>query len=138
MNENHVSIPVRQVMTDTVIIVERMATIADAIELMRSERVSSLVVARRDDRDEFGLIVVSDIARKVLAQDLAIDRVYVYEIMSKPVLTVHEDMDIKYAVCLLDRFGLSRAVVSDAARTPVGMVTLRDMVFRHAANDPVA
>ncbi len=49
--------------------------------------------------------------------------------MSKPVVTVPADMSIKYAVRLLVRFELSRALVVDAERKPVGIVTLRDMVL---------
>ena len=43
-------------------------------------------------------------------------------------------MDIRYAVRLLARFRLSRAVVIDHDRMPIGIVTLRDMVLheRHA------
>ena len=38
-------------------------------------------------------------------------------------------MNIKYAVRLLVRFSLSRAIVVDHDRNPVGIVTLRDMVL---------
>jgi CBS domain-containing protein len=40
-------------------------------------------------------------------------------------------MRTEYAVRLLVRFKLSRALVVDHSRTPVGIVTLRDMVLRH-------
>lgn len=39
-------------------------------------------------------------------------------------------MDIKYAIKLLSRFGLSRALVTEGGG-PVSLVTLREMVFRH-------
>ena len=47
-------------------------------------------------------------------------------------LTLAVDMNIKYAVRILVKFGLSRALVVDADRHPVGIVTMRDMVLRHA------
>jgi CBS domain-containing protein len=50
--------------------------------------------------------------------------------MSKPVITVDSEMDIKYAIRLLARFGLSRALVEEKDKL-IGIVTLRDMVFRY-------
>jgi len=123
---------VRDAMTTSLHTIEAMATVADAIQTMREAQVSSLVVERRDEADEFALLVISDIAREVIAKNRAADRVNVYEIISKPVLTVPADMQIKYAVRLLDRFGLSRALVVGDRREPVGIVTLRDMVLSYA------
>lgn len=122
---------IADVMTPSVRTIARTATAADAIKAMREFGVSSLAVERRNDGDEFGLVVVSDIAREVIAQERAPDRVSIYEIMSKPAVTLPKEMNIKYAVRLLARFGLSRALVVDETRTPVGIVTLRDMVLRH-------
>lgn len=119
---------VSDVMTPSVRTIERTATVRDAIELMREAGVSSLAVERRDETDEFGLLVVSDIAREVIAENRSADRVNVYEIMSKPVITLPADMKIRYGVRLLVKFDLSRALVVDPTRTPVGIITLRDMV----------
>ena len=124
---------VGDVMSPTVRMIALTASVTEALEAMRDAGVSSLVVERRDDDDEFGLIVVTDIAREVIAKDRAAERVNVYEVMSKPVLTVPVDMQSKYAVRLLVRFNLSRALVVDETRSPVGIVTLRDLVLRHAA-----
>jgi len=99
--------------------------------LMREHKKSSVLVNRRDDSDEFGLVVVSDIASRVLAQNLSPKRVNVYEIMSKPVLTVPVEMNIVYAIRMLANFKLSRALVIDHDRNPLGIVTLRDMVLRN-------
>ena len=60
---------------------------------------------------------------------LAPQRVNVYEIMSKPVLTVPTEMLARYAVRMLVRFAISRALVVDQQRNPLGMVTLRDLVI---------
>ena len=113
--------------------IDRLATVAEAMALMKRHGVSSLAVDRRDDDDEFGLLVVADIAREVIARNRAPERVNVYEIMSKPVLTLPSAMLARYAVRLLVRFEISRAVVVDYERTPLGMVTLRDLVLSHVA-----
>ncbi len=129
-NEPHIK--VREVMTTPVHIVDSMATIREAMTQMVEAGVSSLVVDRRDAQDEYGLIVITDIAREVVARNLSFDRVNVYEIMSKPLLSIDPDMDIRYAIRHLVRFGLSRAIVVGGDRRLLGVVTLRDMVLRYA------
>ena len=125
---------VRGVMVGPPIVVEGLATVEHAIELMRQHKISSLVIDKRHEGDEYGLLVVSDIASKVIGEDRAPARTNVYEIMSKPVLTVDADMGLKYAVRLLDRFGVSRALVTERGEL-AGMVTMRDMVLRYLAPD---
>lgn len=127
------TIRVGDVMGSKLYTIDRLATVAEAMALMQQYGVSSLAVDRRDDDDEFGLLVVADIAREVIAQNRAPERVNVYEIMSKPVLTLPSAMLARYAVRLLVRFELSRAVVVDYERHPLGMVTLRDLVLSHVA-----
>lgn len=131
----HIFTPVGDVMIRDIQTISAMATVSEAIEAMSRAGVSSLVVERRGELDEFGLLVVSDIARKVIAANKSPDRTNVYEIMSKPVLSVPESMDIRNAVRLLVQFNLSRALVVDDRRSPVGIVTLRDMVLRHGKDN---
>ena len=122
---------VSDIMRTEVHAVDGLATVSEAMALMRRHQVSSLVVPRRDADDEFGLILVSDIARRVIAENRAPERVNVYEVMSKPVLTLPSKMQARYAVRLLVRFAVSRAVVVDHDRNPVGITTLRDLVLGH-------
>ena len=109
--------------------IDGLATAAEAMATMKRLHISSLVVNRRHDDDELGVITVTDLAREVITRDRAPDRVNVYEIMSKPALTVRSDMLARYAVRLLVQFGVSRALVVDADGTPEGLVTLRDLVL---------
>ncbi len=121
---------VSNVMTPSVRTIGGMATVQEAIDMMRDVGVSSLVVERRDRDDEFGLLGIADIAALVIAEGRAPDRVNVYEIMTKPVVSLPLNMDIKYAVRLLMRYRLTRGLVVNEGRTPVGIVTIRDMVLR--------
>ena len=124
--------PIRNVMTASPIAVDGLATVKQAVELMHQHNVNSLVVDKRDDSDEYGIVAVHDIAEQIISRGRAPERVSVYEIMSKPVLSFDVDMNIKYAVRLLVRFRLSRALVLDQGKF-VGIVTLRDLVFRSIA-----
>ncbi len=128
----HAYTRVRDVQTPLPRIVDGLATVQEAIDMMRNDQVSSLVIDRRHEGDEYGLLVVHDIASRVIGADLAPERTNVYEVMSKPVLTLDADMDIKYAIRMLSRFELSRALVTEGGEL-TGIVTLRDMVFRFVA-----
>lgn len=128
---NKKPIRVSDVMGSQLHSVDGLATVSEAMALMKQHSVSSIAVNRRNQNDELGLVVVTDIARDVISKNRSPDRVNVYEIMSKPVLTLPSDMLARYAVRLLVRFGLSRALVVDNDRNPLGMVTLRDLVMAH-------
>jgi predicted transcriptional regulator len=123
-------VTIGDVMSRDVLMIEPTATVHEAVQLMRAKGTSSVVVNRRDPADEFGLVVVANIAAEVLGKNLSPERVNVYEIMSKPVVTLATEMNIVYAVRMLTRFKLSRALVIDHDRNPLGIVTLRDMVLR--------
>ena len=120
---------VRDVMSRDLQSIGRLATIRDAMALMAEHGITSLAVDRRDADDEFGLLELRHIAARVIARDRAPERVNVYEIMSKPALTVADDMLADNAVNLLVRFGLTRAVAVDRNRDPLGMVSLRDLLL---------
>lgn len=130
MSEQGDYVTVRDVMTDDPHVIDGLATVREAMNRMRDERVNSLVIDKRYEGDEYGIVVVGDIAEHIIGHNRSPDRTNVYEIMSKPVVSLEADMNIKYAVRLLARFGLSRAIVLEKGEL-IGIVTLRDLVFRY-------
>ena len=128
MSENKI-VRVSDLMVSGVRTIDGLATVNEAMTAMKQFGVSSLVVNRRHDDDELGVVTVTDIAREVIATNRSPDRVNVYEIMSKPVLTVRSRMQARYAARLLVHFGISRTLVVDDAGNPEGILTLRDMVM---------
>jgi predicted transcriptional regulator len=87
------------------------ATIAEALDEMKRLQTAVLIVDKRNEDDEYGLLLVSDIACQVLAMDKASSRVNVYEIMTKPAVCVAPDMDIRYCSRLMSTFNLMRVLV---------------------------
>ncbi len=134
MTPHRALIRVGDVMKTKVDIVDGRATVAEALREMKHVETKCLVVAKRHADDEYGVVLISDIARQVLAADRAPERVNVYEIMSKPALTVHPDMDIRYCARLFERFGLARAPVTKQGKI-VGIVSYTDMVLKGLARD---
>ena len=121
---------VREVMTPDIETIEGLEKVDVAIKKMREKNFGALIVERRDDSDEYGLITVQNIARHVIEPNLAPERVSVYEIMEKPVLTVNSCMNIRYAIRLMERVDQLRCLVTDNNEA-VGIVTMFDMVVRY-------
>ena len=128
-------VKVADLMRTTLHTVDGLASVRDAIDQMNGLGVSSLLIERRHPGDEHGVVTVRDIARKVIAANRSVTRTSVYEVMTKPALTVSADMNVKYAIRLLSRFEINRALVTrdDAL---IGLVTLRDMVVGYAGEAP--
>ena len=122
-------IRVKDVMKNEFDMVDGLTSISEAMQTMRHVETKCVLVDKRHADDAFGMLLLSDVARQVLAKDRAPERVNVYEIMTKPVLTVSPDMDIRYCARLFEQFGLSRAPVEEAGKI-IGIVSLTDMVLK--------
>jgi len=95
---------------------------------MKEHNASYVIIKKRNDDDEYGVVMLSDIAKKVLAKDKSPERVNLYEIMSKPVISVAPEMDVRYCARLFDNFGLASAPVMEN-NTIVGVVGYKALVF---------
>jgi predicted transcriptional regulator len=108
--------------------VDGITTVAAALSAMRHINTGVLLVNKRSADDEYGMVMLADIAKKVLARDRSPERVNIYEIMTKPVIGVAPGMDIRYCARLFDNFGLSHAPVVDNGEV-VGVVSYNDMII---------
>jgi len=120
---------VRDVMKSKFDLIDGKVTVHDALLAMQHVETKCLIVDKRHQDDEYGMVLLSDIAKHVLARDRSPERVNVYEIMSKPVVSVRPAMDIRYCARMFEQFGLSRAPVVDGDRV-VGIVSFTDMVLK--------
>lgn len=125
---NRKVIKARDVMHANHLEIDGMATVAEALSAMRKERSEVLIVKKRNENDAFGIVLLADIAKEVLARDRAAERVNVYEIMSKPVIPVEPDMDVRYVARMFQSFGLSNAPVIEHGRV-IGIVSYSELVF---------
>jgi predicted transcriptional regulator len=120
---------VREVMKKGVDIVDGRLTVAKALRNMKHPETRTLIVNKRHDDDEYGVVMFRDVAKSVLGPDLSPDRVNLYEIMSKPVMGVDPQMDVRYCIKLFDHFGLSRAPVIENGEI-IGLVSYTDIVLK--------
>lgn len=132
MNQQKI-IRVRDVMKKQYDLVDGMTTVSEILSKMQHVDTKCVIVNKRHVDDEYGIVLISDIAKQILAKDRSPDRVNVYEVMSKPVISVDPEMDIRYCARLFDKFGLSRAPVIEKGEL-VGIVSFTDMVLRGMLN----
>ena len=108
------------------------ATIKEALNEMNRLQTAVLVVNKRNENDEYGLLLVSDIARMVLAKDKSASRVNVYEIMTKPAVCIDPEMDIRYCSRLMSTFNLTRVLVERDNKL-LGTLSPRALVLKGLA-----
>jgi CBS domain-containing protein len=139
----HPIIRVADVMKREFDLVDGKLTVKEAMLAMKHLETRALIIDKRHADDEYGIVLISDIAKKVLGSDRSPDRVNLYEIMTKPVLGVPPEMDIRYCARLLERFGIMRAPVIKEGRV-LGIVSFHDLVLNglmtqiNASNSPHA
>lgn len=120
---------VREVMKSDLDIVDGMTTVSKALQNMKYPETRTIIIDKRHEDDEYGVVMFRDVAKRVLAPDLSPERINMYEIMSKPVIGVDPEMDVRYCTKLFDRFGLSRAPVLEAGKI-IGLVSYTDIVLK--------
>ena len=121
-------ISVRKAMRADVTFIDGRKNILEALRAMRDGKATSLVVEKRSDHDEYGILTPSDIAKQVIARDRSPERVHVFEIMSKPVIPVHPDMDVRYCARLFEKFNIRRAPVIEGQKV-IGVISYYHLVL---------
>jgi CBS domain-containing protein len=114
------------VMSKEIVCIDGKATVADAIKLMRKEKVSSLFVNRRSQEDAWGIVTRKDVVNKIVDPGKDPKKVKVFEIMSKPLVTVSPGLALKYCARLFHNTGIRRAPVFDGKEI-IGILSNTDI-----------
>jgi len=120
----------KDVMSKKVILIDGMATAKEAVEIMRKEKAGSLIVKKRHQHDAFGIVNVHDFIKGVILHDKTSEEVNVFEIMTKPVVSVPADMDARYVASLLTNVGIRMAPVEENGEY-IGMISLSDLILEN-------
>ena len=104
-----------------------MMKVSDALQMVRSKKNNAVLIEPRDDSDVYEIMTLKDIANKVIAHRRKLHETHVYEIMSKPVLSVTSDMPIPSAARFLKNFSVSYSMVIENNEI-TGMVSLNGIV----------
>ncbi len=122
------NITVKDVMETNFIVIDGLTTVAEATKLMTESNSRTLIIDKRYEEDEYGILIPADIATQVLAKNRSPERINVYEIMSKPILFVRPEMDIRYCARFFSRFQISRAPIIDHGKI-LGIVSYDSMIL---------
>lgn len=114
------------VMTKHVVTVEPDATVAEAIAKMKQWNVSSLLVERKSSVDTWGFMSQTDLIEKVVAKEKDPEQLRVYDIMTKPVITVPPNCSLADCAALMARADIRRVLVFDG-QDIVGIVSSSDI-----------
>lgn len=128
--DKNVIIKAKDVVQEGVVTIDGMATAQEAAAVMRAEKTRYLLVKKRHDDDAWGMVVIQDFIKGVLVAGRSPGEVNVYEIMTKPVITVPADMDIRYVARLLFRAGIRRAPVEENGEL-IGMISLSSLILEN-------
>ena len=111
-------------MTEKPITIFPDATMPQAAELMIENDISGLPVEK--DGEIVGMITSRDMVRYFSDQDMSST---VEELMSKNILTVHRHHTIGHVLEEMNVQGISRALVYEDSKAPVGIVTRSSLTF---------
>lgn len=116
------------IMTTKVIVIDGLATAAEAIALMQDKKVRSLIVEPSNDDEAYGIVTETDIAYKIIAQERDPEAVMVYQIMTRPCIVVNPDLSIKNVAKLFAETGIIRAPVIQEGL--LGMISVTDLIAK--------
>ncbi len=125
---NKKRISAREVMKDDFIVMDGLATVKEAISTLLEKNAHLVFIDKRNEHDEYGIVVLPDIAQKIVAPNKSPERVNLYEIMTKPIVGIDPDMDIRYVAKLFFRFGLSVGPVVENKKI-IGVISYNELVL---------
>ena len=120
----------KDAMEKNIVFIDGMATAKEAVELIREKGVEALIVEKRNEYDAYGIVVVQDFIKGVIIQERTSEEVNVFEIMTKPVVSVPAEMDVRYVARLLVRTGLRMAPVEEDGEY-IGMISLSSIILNN-------
>jgi signal-transduction protein with cAMP-binding, CBS, and nucleotidyltransferase domain len=118
---------VQDLMVRDVATISPMATIREAMQAMKTRRVKSLVVQRRDAHDVYGIITYTNILKTIVAEEGDIDLINVYDVCAKPAITISAQADVKHAARMMVNMKLRRLLAMEGNEL-AGIITMNDIV----------
>ena len=120
---------IADIMTEDVQVIDRLATVADAIVQMQTYGVRSLIVERPSPDLPYGVLTERDIVYKVFARNLEPDRVRVQDIMRQPCIALEPHLSLIEAAQVMSDAGIQRAPVIQSGQLR-GIVSVTDLVMK--------
>lgn len=118
----------KDIMTTDVVTIRGSATVAEAVKQMNDLCLRALIVQRRHEQDAYGIVTETDVIYKVTAYGKDPKKMRVYEIMTKPCISVNPDLGVEYVARLFAQTGIRRAPVIQEEL--LGIVSVTDILSK--------
>ena len=115
------------VAVEKIVKISPMMPVREALNIMRTKKVKSLVVDKIKAHDAYGMLTYKNILTSIIASDGDIDLLRVYDIYSKPAFQISEQLDVKYAAQIMVKGGVKRLLVIDNNELE-GILTMTDIL----------
>ncbi len=116
---------VKDIMSQPVYTIDINKTAGDAGKLMYRTNRGALIVTK--NKRAIGIVTDSDLIRKVIAKNLKPSSVKIKNILSKPLITVHQDENIVDAARKLRRSSIKRLPVVERDGNVLGIISQTDI-----------
>ncbi|MDI9395322.1 MAG: CBS domain-containing protein [Euryarchaeota archaeon] len=118
-------IPIKLLMTDSVITIYPEASISQAVALMLENRVHNIPVVKNDI---IGIVTMTDIVRYVAEHEDEIET-KISRLMTKDVVSVHRHHTINHVIDELNKNEIERVIVKDDSGKLVGLISRRSIAL---------
>jgi CBS domain-containing protein len=116
---------VEDIMVEGVLTVEADATVMKAVKIMNENEIGCLIVTRRSKA--VGIITERDLLKRVISKSKNPKKTKVREIMTKPLIAGHPDMDLEEATKLMFKMKIKKLPVVESEGDLRGLITLTDV-----------
>ena len=118
-------VPIKLLMTESVITIYPEASISQAAALMLENRVHNIPVVKNDI---VGIVTRTDLVRYVAENDEEI-KTKISKLMTEDIISVHRHHTINHVIDEMNRNEIERVVVKDDAGKPVGIISSKSLAL---------
>ena len=104
-----------------------MATVREALKMMKDNKVRSVIVEKNHEDGAYGLITFKNILQSIVAEDGDIDLLNVYDIAAMPAISVSRKLNVKYAAKMMVNKSIKRLLITDDNELH-GILTMTDII----------
>lgn len=118
----------KDIASDKIFYIDGLDSVRSAVQMMKSNDVRALIIKKRNEADANGIVTVKDIIKGVIIPQRSLDEVSVYEIMTKPVLSIPAHLNVKYVPRLMYNTHIRFAPVEENGKY-IGMIDYSHFLF---------
>jgi CBS domain-containing protein len=121
---NMLSPKVSDIMSSPVITIDKDASIMEALKIMTDNEIGSLIVTHNNK--PIGIFTRRDLMERVLVKNLDLNKTFIYNVMSSPLIGVKINENIVNAIKVMEKNNISRLAIFENNDLK-GILTMTDI-----------